>query len=1061
MKANNLDGQNSELIVIDASDDYELIDFGDGRKLERYGDFLVERPCANAKIKRKLETWQAHWNYKTVAAFGEWQSQPNKKIPTLWPIQVHGLHFMVGPGQDCAQKIQPVANAQLMQEDQTRAELGFAAEQLACWHWLKQKISACYDLAAIRVLNLFGGNGGLSLLAYQHGAQVSHVDPCQQRINRLQPLFSDTDVVTYVDGVRAFVDKAIRQNLKYDMVILRPPVRENSLNKQSWDIKVDLIRLLEQLPRICSEQCLGVWVSPLVQDLSATSLAELLNSYFPEREIQAGLVSLRASHGGLLPSMAVAYWDEAYVQDAQAAMDKLNAEQIETRLDVYLDAILSSRRSASEPAARLAGLTREAQDMVLHWVEVISRTNAEMAYQFANYANDACAVMDLQAVQDWALAAIDSFDTEGLYKGIAVLQQLNEFAQACRDRQTAAVFDDYASILEHYVHGLQGRRMQLKTAQFAYTDTEAIYLPAILNDFNNSEQNYLLYKCLTTYLWAQNYYGTWRWDLLSQSTLQTLASEPKKLGLFCYLECLRLHAIIARTLPGVFKHMQALNAINQYELISQAFQSAYHDLAKLDSTVASSLNILEKYQAMPIPTLPCYAGSVQVSELLQNTLVRIEKEKQEFQSMLATLAMQANKQNQKRPTKSADDDTTVRRATKLDNLSQAQQTKQDKNNSNTGLEKNDSDNKKINRPGFKINQNGTALEFEVDGIALAPPIEANALLQSILQDFGAIPPDYLHAAGDGVYQMQAADSQQSRTVWSGTYHEQDAYLYQEWDCKRQTYRKNWCVLREAEVTGNSLDFYHQTLTKYSGLLQHIRRLFEALRGDEKMLKKQVQGDDVDIDALVEAFADMQSGLELSERLFLKRRKVERNIAVMFMVDLSGSTKGWINEAEREALILLSEALQTLGDHYAIYGFSGMTRKRCELYKIKRFDENYDDEIKRRICALEPQDYTRMGVVIRHLSKLLNEVEAKTKLLITLSDGKPDDFDGYRGEYGIEDTRKALIEAKQNGIHSYCITIDREAGDYLPYMYGAVNYIVIDEIRKLPLKVSDIYRKLTS
>jgi nitric oxide reductase NorD protein len=102
----------------------------------------------------------------------------------------------------------------------------------------------------------------------------------------------------------------------------------------------------------------------------------------------------------------------------------------------------------------------------------------------------------------------------------------------------------------------------------------------------------------------------------------------------------------------------------------------------------------------------------------------------------------------------------------------------------------------------------------------------------------------------------------------------------------------------------------------------------------------------------------------------------------------------------------------------------------------------------------------MGVTIRHLSKLLNEVEARTRLLITLSDGKPDDYDSYRGAYGIEDTRQALIEARRDGIHPFCITIDTEARDYLPHMYGAVNYAVIDEVRKLPLKVSDIYRRLT-
>jgi nitric oxide reductase NorD protein len=185
-----------------------------------------------------------------------------------------------------------------------------------------------------------------------------------------------------------------------------------------------------------------------------------------------------------------------------------------------------------------------------------------------------------------------------------------------------------------------------------------------------------------------------------------------------------------------------------------------------------------------------------------------------------------------------------------------------------------------------------------------------------------------------------------------------------------------------------------------------------------------------------------------------------NIAVIFMVDVSGSTKGWINDAERECLVLLCEALQVLGDRYAIYGFSGMTRKRCELYRIKEMDEAYSDAVKARIAGIEPKDYTRMGATIRHLTMLLNKVPSRTRLLITLSDGKPDDYDGYRGEYGIEDTRQALIEAKRSGIHPFCITIDREARDYLPHMYGAVNYTQVDNVHRLPFRVSDIYRRLT-
>jgi nitric oxide reductase NorD protein len=203
-------------------------------------------------------------------------------------------------------------------------------------------------------------------------------------------------------------------------------------------------------------------------------------------------------------------------------------------------------------------------------------------------------------------------------------------------------------------------------------------------------------------------------------------------------------------------------------------------------------------------------------------------------------------------------------------------------------------------------------------------------------------------------------------------------------------------------------------------------------------------------------------MELTDRLHLRRHKTERDLAVMFMIDMSGSTKGWINEAEREALVMLCEALEILGDRYAIYGFSGMTRKRCEIYRVKRFDEPYSTEVKRRLAGIAPQDYTRMGAAIRHLSVRLRAIEARTRLLVTLSDGKPDDYsDNYRGEYGIEDTRQALIEAHRTGIKSFCITIDREARSYLPHMYGPVNWTLVDDVRRLPLKVADIYRRLTS
>ncbi|MXY14843.1 MAG: VWA domain-containing protein, partial [Proteobacteria bacterium] len=352
---------------------------------------------------------------------------------------------------------------------------------------------------------------------------------------------------------------------------------------------------------------------------------------------------------------------------------------------------------------------------------------------------------------------------------------------------------------------------------------------------------------------------------------------------------------------------------------------------------------------------------------------------------------------------------------------------------------------------------GRKIELQYGGDPIEIPENIQQLLESISQDLGNIPDDYLQTEAPDPDQdeassgppPQAASSQDSEATW----------LYDEWDHSRQKYRKEWCRLKELEVQPVHDGFVSRTLDKHRGLLKHLHRTFESLREDDRRIKRQPYGDDVDLDAVIEAFSDTRIGLEASQNLFTRSRKVDRNIAVMFMIDMSGSTAGWVNEMEREALVLLCESLEILGDRYSIYGFSGFTHERCELYRIKEFEEPYSDLVKARISGIQAQGYTRMGAAVRHLTSLLHQVEARTKLLIALSDGRPDDQDGYRGPYGIEDTRRALIEAKYLGVHPFCITIDEEAMDYLQHMYGPASFTVVDDVDKLPYRVSDIYRRI--
>ncbi len=708
-------------------------------------------------------------------------------------------------------------------------------------------------------------------------------------------------------------------------------------------------------------------------------------------------------------------------------------EKIEEKLDEYLDAVLSSRRSARGLAQALAQFARPDQEFVLRWVDIIAKTNAELAYQFARRTPDALKTLDTSGIEDWVIQAMDVYDSNGLYPAVAALDELPQYTQELQARVNGVRFDDVAGIIHLFLQGLSGRELRLKASEGVYTDTQTLFLPARLTLFREARDNFRLYKAMAAHLWAQTWYGTFRPPAgekyhasagrLRLSQVSADYEDPAKaVRVFHALETVRLDARIGAELAGLRREMTQLQDKLGGVSYPSAWGTAIKRLRQADASVEDSLSLLPQLYDAELPRSLCYQGV-----LFPERVERILRERSAYErgALNVALARLLRDLGQDRATVAEE----VLERFRIQTTYDAQHPE---------------------RSDF---------ELQLDGKPIVPPNDIRALMTSIIQDFGDIPPECLQVGGDGYYHKRA-NKRDPADVWQGIYHEEGAFLYNEWDYRRQHYRKNWCVLRELDVHPLDKPFVEDTLKKYSGLVAHLRTTFEALRGEDKLLKRQKNGDDIDYDAVVDGYADMRHGMEMNERHFTNKHKIDRNIAVMFMVDMSGSTKGWVNNAEREALVLLCEALEVLGDRYAIYGFSGMTRKRCELFRVKSFAEAYDDAVKARINGMRPQDYTRMGVIIRHLSRLLKDVDARTKLLITLSDGKPDDYDGYGGDYGIEDTRQALIEAKQLGIHPFCVTIDTEARDYLPHMYGAVNYTLIDRVGRLPLKVADIYRKLT-
>jgi len=290
--------------------------------------------------------------------------------------------------------------------------------------------------------------------------------------------------------------------------------------------------------------------------------------------------------------------------------------------------------------------------------------------------------------------------------------------------------------------------------------------------------------------------------------------------------------------------------------------------------------------------------------------------------------------------------------------------------------------------------------------------------------------------------------------------EKGTYLYPEWGEDINNYRTNWSRIREQVLEGGPLSFYQGTIEKHSGLLKRIRREFQMLRPEGLIkLKRQYDGDEIDLDAAVEYFIDRKIGLSPSEKNYMLTEKRERDIAVVFLIDMSRSTKGSTIQCEKESLIIMSEALSEVGDAFGIYGFSGDNRDNVDFYRIKGFEEKYNQKVKTRISAIEDGCENRDGTAIRHTVTLLRKRDEKTRMIILLSDGKPVDKE-YSGTYAIEDTRMALKEAQRYGIKTFCITVDRTAAEYLPRMYSHSSWVVIDDVVKLPEKITRIYRMLT-
>ena len=289
----------------------------------------------------------------------------------------------------------------------------------------------------------------------------------------------------------------------------------------------------------------------------------------------------------------------------------------------------------------------------------------------------------------------------------------------------------------------------------------------------------------------------------------------------------------------------------------------------------------------------------------------------------------------------------------------------------------------------------------------------------------------------------------------------------EWD-----YRKN--LLREDHVRVLELSpAAHDPRAAPCPLPEHLRRTarrlhrqFAALTPGRRWIKAQTDGSELDIDAVVRAATDRAIGHHPSDQLYLSLEKRERDLACLALADLSLSTDTWISsearviDVIRDSLLLFGEALLATGDRFALCGFSSVKRSNVRFHRLKDFDQRFDDRARGRIMAIKPGYYTRLGAAIRHATHALEKESAARRILLILSDGKPNDLDLYDGRYGIEDTRVAVVEARNRGVVPFCVTIDREGASYLPHLFGPAGFAVIRQPDELPARLPMFYAQLT-
>ncbi|MCB9778114.1 MAG: hypothetical protein H6742_06090 [Alphaproteobacteria bacterium] len=301
--------------------------------------------------------------------------------------------------------------------------------------------------------------------------------------------------------------------------------------------------------------------------------------------------------------------------------------------------------------------------------------------------------------------------------------------------------------------------------------------------------------------------------------------------------------------------------------------------------------------------------------------------------------------------------------------------------------------------------------------------------------------------------------------------EDEGHEYDEWNHERGHYVVAAARVVEAPAPSGPLQHYERIVSAQRTEIERIRRQFAVLRVEERWVHGQPDGPELDLNRAVSAMADIRAGFTPRIDWHLRFQRQRRDLCILVLVDLSGSTRGAILHREQDALVIFAEGLKVLGLPHAFYGFEGQGPRACAMHRIKGFDDPWDDEVKKRLGNLRPGGATRLGAHIRHASWILGQQPQERRVLMVLSDGRPEDRDQYRGPYGVKDTAMAVQEAHRDGVYVHCISLDpkvagavahgegEQAEAYLVEIFGGGRYLVCDDTDDLPKRLPEVFRGL--